>query len=269
MSKNVKYLKKIWNDASTDPITMPMYTTLYATIMVFAAYGAKAESAKEISANNIVETLANMIWSPSIFKSSVLSANNTIQSYFQYAIMQMLGLINLQAQTTPPTVFNASLNLTPPQRGRLHSELIRQAEEPSQEMQKYFLGVMISTCINQFTLTPGSSGFASACFVVAKELELPNISRSVWTKIINAANFSGGFLERGNSRSRRAVELALITRGRPPRPESPPPAYETLNIIRRTPLPAITSTDIPPEDLPPAFEEIDLLETIDLAPLSA
>lgn len=266
MSKNVNYLKKILANAIKESIATPANTKFYAAMMTLAAYGAKNKSSKEITANSIVALLDMMIWEADRFEAVVFNDNLPPHTYFILAIMQITGLVvDPDITITEESMRLARLSLTATQQQFLNDELFRQAQSPSTKVQEYFLGNIISRHIKQFALTPGNSGFASACFVVAKELNIPNIPESIWVKMINATNFSSGLLEKGTSRSRRSTELARVRRERAQQPQNNPPAYETLNIEYEI-LPPAYGTDIPPNEQPPEYDEIDLLGTVYLPP---
>lgn len=269
MSKNVNYLRKILADSfsdATDAVTSEN-TEFYAARMVFAAYGKKNLSYNEFIANCIVDLLNKMISQDGQFKDIVLNVQNRVHTYFSFAIMQTMGLVaDPNRIINEASMTSARLALQPASYYSLYVRVNREAESTSMTVKKYFLGVIISLYLTEFELTPGNSGFASACFVVAKALELPNISQSLWVKMINAANFSAGLLERGSSRSRRAVELSRIPVGRnqgpveEPLSQDDPPAYEP------TPPPLYSEQDNYPRWPRQEFAEPNVLEIVDMPP---
>lgn len=278
MSKTVGQLKRMWDAAVSVSLTNGIPYELSPAIAVLLAYGAKNRSSKEKKAISIANKLELMLLDSSAFGARLFEPNTPLSDYFIMAIKQSLGIVDPKAPITRQSLSNRDMTMA--QLTEITEELFLQAEETTFAMQKQFLGVIISYHINKLILTAGNSGFASACFVIAKELKLQNISPFIWLKMINAANFSASFLERGTSNSRRAAELRSIyaqlpheTRDRMPPPyhsaEQPyprqaPPPYPWSESNRHQSPPEYSPPHAP-DELPPAWEDEEtVLETMEL-----
>lgn len=278
MSKTVGQLKRVWDAAVSLSLSSGIPYELSPAITVLLAYGAKNQSIKEKKAISIADILELMLLDSYEFGARLIQPNTPLSNYFIMAIKQSLGMVDPKAPITRQSLSNRDMTMA--QLTEITQELFLQAEETTFAMQKLFLGVMISYYINKLTLTAGNSGFASACFVIAKELKLQNISPFIWLKMINAANFSVGFLERGTSNSRRAVELRSIYAQPPheasdptlppyhsaeqPYPRQAPPPYAWSNSHLNQMLPEYTPSHAP-DELPPAWEDEETVpETMEL-----
>lgn len=259
MSKTVDYFKKKYDRtfARTSPYSLKSMT---AAIKVLTAYGVKNKSSHEQMANFMAKILNTMMNDVPAFEHRMISHDQPVFNYFIFSLQQTLGFIDLKTTITEDALLNPELVMTQAETEDLYNEFARQIESPTTKIQKTILGVMISLYVNKFPLTAGNSGFASACFVVAKELKLQNISKSVWQNLITAANFPGSFLGKTTSSSRRAAEISQLVDGLPAYSENlqqgetyghpdypseleappvyePPPDYEEDDVMGETTLP--------------------------------
>ena len=215
MSKNVDYLKKIYSRFYEESLDDPSRRKVDAAIQVLKTYGIKRHSSHEQMAHYMADILHTILHDVDTFASRMQVHEHPVFDYFIFGLQQALGFIHLKTTITEDIVMSPELVMTRKQVLTLYHAFHRQINFPSFELQKNLLGVMISIYVNKTQLTTKNSGFASACFVVAKELNLQNISHSVWRKLITAANFPGSFLGKVTSSSRRAVAMAQFTEGLP------------------------------------------------------
>ena len=257
MSKTVGFLKKKWDESIRN-----LSVEFYAAVSVFTNYWVKNTTAKAQAAKHIINLLIDMNDNSERFQDLIQSspAGIGIAHFYRYAIMQKLGLIGLEEQITPTLL--SQLSIIYSQNQAVLQELRYEAASPTAQIQKNVLGAIISYFINEFRFTAGNSGFASACFVVAKELDLQNISRSTWRKMINSANFSAGFWEKGSAHSRRVAAFLYLEQrflqGLDDAGDSTAPPYSLVNPFPdELPPPYL---DLLPLDPPPNYEEDPVLE---------
>lgn len=94
---------------------------------------------------------------------------------------------------------------------KITREYENQKSCPQIELQKLFIGTLITHLLEKSQLNSHKSDFASLCFVIIKKLEIPNIPNEILKKIIEGANFSRGFFCRGTDKTRRALELSELS----------------------------------------------------------
>ncbi|OGV42966.1 MAG: hypothetical protein A3F46_00870 [Legionellales bacterium RIFCSPHIGHO2_12_FULL_42_9] len=289
MSKTVHFLEKKWNAAINENIFVRqdfpfdqdiLSNRFYAAAYVLFHYGAQNKTQKEQTAMHIGYTLADMLGNNNQWHRQLRALPNKIgiAQFYRSAIMQSLRFISPDQKITDMLLSHPPL--TNAQKHAVDQELLRELNAPTPGVQTNFLGVMISYFINEFTLTPGNSGFASACFVVAKKCELQNIAYATWEKMINAANFSIAFWERGSNYTTRRIELNHADQMRLRRieaaihlapdytdagrhPVEAPPPYEMVHYNLNEAPPDYS--EVPnPDELPPAWTEEDSMEVIDV-----
>lgn len=213
MSRTVDYFEQKYNQAfaRSNPDSIK---EISGAIKVFTTYGEKSGATYKGITDLIAVTLNSMIGVGigDTFENMMINREEPSYTCFRFAILQELRFVNPKTLITSAMLVNVESTLSPTQKDALEHKFVRQIRSPTTDVQKKFLGVIISLNINKFHLEAGNSGFASACFVVAKKLQLPNIAKHVWWKMIEAANFPGDLLGRTTSKYRKSVERSLLTR---------------------------------------------------------
>ena|SRR3990167_2457273 len=225
MPGTIDYFKKKYDQVyeRSSPVEFALFN---AAAQVFKSYQKNSQANFREPAKVIERILSYMSLNLDDFRDKIESQEQPLYHFFVFAMLQTSRLkllapdIEIFADTISHWVSSVEVKFTAEQREELQKAIAVELNSDSDsdvdprnslslELQKNIVGTMISQFINQSDLRQGKSAFASACYVVAKELRLTNIALSVWKKMIDAADIPGHFLGK-NSSQRRAAEMEQI-----------------------------------------------------------